>query len=191
MCRPWSRSRRTGTSFLNVFHPRWGAFPASLNARRLLVRPPRSLVVWCDVCVCVCVRVDLTTSVVATTCAAAALLLAARVPRGHFAHILIDESGQAMEPEILVPLVIAGDHCQLGPAVRSPFALRQGLGVSLQERLMAALADGANCPTALPAEGTSRPTPHRARDPRRSRHPSSDLVTPGMRTASARTTQCA
>ena len=151
-------------------------------------------------CVCVCVRVDLTTSVVATTCAAAALLLAARVPRGHFAHILIDESGQAMEPEILVPLVmagprttvvLAGDHCQLGPAVRSPFALRQGLGVSLQERLMAALADGANCPTALPAEGTSRPTPHRARDPRRSRHPSSDLVTPGMRTASARTTQCA
>jgi superfamily I DNA and/or RNA helicase len=65
-----------------------------------------------------------------------------------FTHILVDEAGQAMEPECLVALtalatanttvVIAGDPKQLGPVIRSPFAMQdgQGLGRSLLERLI-------------------------------------------------------
>ena len=99
----------------------------------------------------------------AVTSATAGLLLASLVPRGHFAHILIDESGQAMEPELLIPLtmadarttvVLAGDHCQLGPSIRSPVAIRLGLGKSLQERLMTTLEDTEDCPEHFNVERT-------------------------------------
>lgn len=45
----------------------------------------------------------------------------------HFTHILVDEAGEALEPETLIPIqlsnentsiVLAGDHLQLGPIVR-------------------------------------------------------------------------
>lgn len=84
------------------------------------------------------------------------------MPPGHFVHIVVDESGQAMEPELLVPLslagphttvVLAGDHCQLGPSIRSPVAIREGLGQSLQERLMTALQDPEDCPPLFQSEG--------------------------------------
>lgn len=113
-------------------------------------------------------------SIVAVTCAATGLLVAAHVPAGHFAHIVVDESGQAMEPELLVPLslagphttvVLAGDHCQLGPSIRSPVAIREGLGQSLQERLMTALQDPEDCPPLLQTEGAGT---DRARCRRRS-----------------------
>ena len=67
------------------------------------------------------------------------------VQPGEFTHIFVDEVAQALEPELLIPLslagsetavVLAGDPCQLGPTVRCPLAARQGLGISLQERLM-------------------------------------------------------
>ena len=54
----------------------------------------------------------------------------------------MDEAGQATEPETLAAItdsdafvVLAGDHCQLGPTVMSPKAEQAGLGVSLLERL--------------------------------------------------------
>jgi hypothetical protein len=55
---------------------------------------------------------------------------------------VIDEASQSTEPGCWVPLprcrrlVLAGDHCQLPPTVVSAEAARQGLGVSLMERLV-------------------------------------------------------
>jgi helicase MOV-10 len=63
----------------------------------------------------------------------------------HFTHVFIDESSQSFEFESLIPLmkvgkecsiILAGDPKQLGPMVRSRSASRNGLSLSLQERLM-------------------------------------------------------
>ncbi|KAG0239711.1 hypothetical protein BGW41_007511 [Actinomortierella wolfii] len=62
-----------------------------------------------------------------------------------FTHIMIDEAGQCAEPETLVPLqlaskntgvVLAGDHHQLGPGIRSPICNALDFQVSLIERLI-------------------------------------------------------
>ena len=92
--------------------------------------------------------------VVICTCAAASLLLSFKASNGtfalqeHFQNIFIDEAGQALEPETLIPIaigrvgngratiVMSGDHLQLQPAVRSPVALCFGFGTSMQERLL-------------------------------------------------------
>ncbi|KAK3267242.1 hypothetical protein CYMTET_24188 [Cymbomonas tetramitiformis] len=68
------------------------------------------------------------------------------VPRGHFDMIVIDEAGQALEPEAAAPvctllggdgqLVLAGDPKQLGPVIHSTQASAHGLAKSLLERLM-------------------------------------------------------
>ena len=70
-------------------------------------------------------------------------LASANFPTGHFSHVFIDESGQAIEPEALIAiagiltidsetrcsqLVLAGDPQQLGPILRSPIAQEYGLG---------------------------------------------------------------
>ncbi len=55
---------------------------------------------------------------------------------------VIDEAAQSTEPGSWIPilrsqrLVLAGDHCQLPPTIVSPEAEKQGLGLSLMERLM-------------------------------------------------------
>lgn len=64
----------------------------------------------------------------------------------HFTHVFIDECSQAMEVEALVPLLMVGQSCsitiagdpqQLSPVgIRDPVAAREGLALSLQERLM-------------------------------------------------------
>jgi superfamily I DNA and/or RNA helicase len=54
--------------------------------------------------------------------------------------VLIDEAGQALEPACWIPilkaprLVLAGDHCQLPPTIRSDEAARKGLGTTLLEK---------------------------------------------------------
>ncbi|KAL0477841.1 hypothetical protein AKO1_005271 [Acrasis kona] len=62
----------------------------------------------------------------------------------HFTHIVIDECGQSMEPETIVPLLtsnsdavilFAGDPRQLGPIIRSPMAIQCGMDISLLERI--------------------------------------------------------
>lgn len=56
--------------------------------------------------------------------------------------VVIDEAAQAVEPACWIPLlragrvVLAGDHLQLPPTILSPAAARDGLAVSLMERLM-------------------------------------------------------
>uniref|UniRef100_A0A3Q4I2S6 RNA helicase n=1 Tax=Neolamprologus brichardi TaxID=32507 RepID=A0A3Q4I2S6_NEOBR len=85
--------------------------------------------------------------IMVTTLLTAGRLVTGDIPEGHFTHVFIDEAGHAVETESLVPLaalldaetgqvVLAGDPKQLGPILRSPFALKYGMGVSLLERLM-------------------------------------------------------
>jgi ATP-dependent RNA/DNA helicase IGHMBP2 len=53
---------------------------------------------------------------------------------------VIDEAGQALEPACWIPvlkaqrLILAGDHCQLPPTVKSDEAAKGGLGVTLMEK---------------------------------------------------------
>lgn len=58
-----------------------------------------------------------------------------------FSTLFIDEGAQALEAATLIPLrragriILAGDHCQLPPTVKSYEALKAGLGCSLMERI--------------------------------------------------------
>ena len=65
-----------------------------------------------------------------------------RLKNYFFSYVLIDEAAQALEPEIILPLihqaqmvVLIGDDKQLGPVVHSREAKDDGLGMSLFERL--------------------------------------------------------
>ena len=59
-----------------------------------------------------------------------------------FGTLFIDEAAQALEPACWIPMrrvsrvVLAGDHCQLPPTVKSIAALKAGLGRTLMERLV-------------------------------------------------------
>ena len=59
-----------------------------------------------------------------------------------FGTLFIDEAAQALEAACWIPLrrvsrvVLAGDHCQLPPTVKSIAALKAGLGTTLMERLV-------------------------------------------------------
>ena len=54
--------------------------------------------------------------------------------------VVIDEAGQALEPACWIPilkgkkLILAGDHCQLPPTIKSAAAARGGLSVTLLEK---------------------------------------------------------
>lgn len=60
-----------------------------------------------------------------------------------YATAVIDEAGQALEPACWIPilkasrLVLAGDHCQLPPTVRSQEAAQGGLSTTLLEKVVA------------------------------------------------------
>lgn len=57
--------------------------------------------------------------------------------------VVIDEAGQALEPACWIPIlkgnkvVMAGDHCQLPPTVKSPEAAAGGLATTLMEKCVA------------------------------------------------------
>lgn len=59
-----------------------------------------------------------------------------------FGTLFIDEAAQALEAACWIPVrrvtrvVLAGDHCQLPPMVKSIAALKAGLGKSLMERIV-------------------------------------------------------
>uniref|UniRef100_A0A096M4W4 RNA helicase n=1 Tax=Poecilia formosa TaxID=48698 RepID=A0A096M4W4_POEFO len=92
--------------------------------------------------------------IIVTTLLTAGRFVSGDIPPGHFTHIFVDEAGHAVETECLVPLagnreqsggllntetgqlVLAGDPKQLGPILRSPFALKYEMEMSLLERLM-------------------------------------------------------
>ncbi|MFD2888039.1 AAA domain-containing protein [Chitinophaga cymbidii] len=54
--------------------------------------------------------------------------------------LVIDEAGQALEPACWIPIlkaekvVLAGDHCQLSPTIKSDEAARKGLSTTLLEK---------------------------------------------------------
>ena len=54
--------------------------------------------------------------------------------------VVIDEAGQALEPACWIPilkaqkLILAGDHCQLSPTIKSEAAVRGGLAKTLLEK---------------------------------------------------------
>lgn len=56
--------------------------------------------------------------------------------------VVIDEAGQALEPACWIPilkaekLILAGDHCQLSPTIKSEEAARKGLRITLMEKLV-------------------------------------------------------
>eukprot|EP00966_Prymnesium_polylepis_P036905 856209-Prymnesium_polylepis.1 len=84
--------------------------------------------------------------VVVATLTVAGKLVNMGVPRGHFDVVVVDEAGQALEPETVAPaasllgtdgqLVLGGDPKQLGPIIHSALAKEYGLAASLLERLM-------------------------------------------------------
>ena len=59
-----------------------------------------------------------------------------------FGTVFIDEAAQALEAACWIPIrrcsrvVLAGDHCQLPPTVKSIAALKAGLGKTLMERIV-------------------------------------------------------
>ncbi|KAG8946802.1 hypothetical protein FRC04_011458 [Tulasnella sp. 424] len=83
--------------------------------------------------------------VVVTTCVTAGVPSGLGVKPGHFDWILIDEAGQAAEPEVLIPIltlsnhntnvVLCGDHQQLGPIIHSPISRALGHSKSYLLRL--------------------------------------------------------
>jgi ATP-dependent RNA/DNA helicase IGHMBP2 len=60
-----------------------------------------------------------------------------------FHTIVIDEAGQALEPACWIPilkgqkLILAGDHCQLAPTIKSNEAAKAGLSTTLLEKCVA------------------------------------------------------
>jgi ATP-dependent RNA/DNA helicase IGHMBP2 len=56
--------------------------------------------------------------------------------------VFIDEAGQALEPACWIPvlkaekIVMAGDHCQLPPTIKSTEAARGGLSTTLMEKMV-------------------------------------------------------
>jgi helicase MOV-10 len=84
--------------------------------------------------------------VVVSTCVSSSVFYGIGMEAGEFDYIFIDEAAQATEPEVMIAIqtmadnrtrvVLAGDHLQLGPVIRSDVARDQGLEMSYQERLM-------------------------------------------------------
>jgi ATP-dependent RNA/DNA helicase IGHMBP2 len=60
-----------------------------------------------------------------------------------FDTVVIDEAGQALEPACWIPIlkaqkvILAGDHCQLSPTIKSYAAARAGLSTTLLEKCVA------------------------------------------------------
>lgn len=60
-----------------------------------------------------------------------------------FDTVVIDEAGQALEPACWIPIlkaqkvILAGDHCQLSPTIKSNEAARAGLSTTLLEKCVA------------------------------------------------------
>ncbi|XP_050460328.1 putative helicase MOV-10 isoform X1 [Cataglyphis hispanica] len=91
--------------------------------------------------------------IIITTLITSIRLCAVNFRENHFSYIIIDEASQAIEPEMLIPLmitngkyederiesqaqiVIAGDPHQLGPVVRAKWS-KHLFGISMLERLM-------------------------------------------------------
>lgn len=109
--------------------------------------------------------------VVVATCISSAhlanTLRAEGLPHGWFSHVVVDEAGEATEPETLVPLsllrptagaaVLLGDHFQLGPLVLSSLSRElSSLHAPMIERVAAARLTAADGGSKEDASGMCR-----------------------------------
>ena len=84
--------------------------------------------------------------IIIATCISAGNIYKLALRTSHFTHVFVDEAGQAIEAEVILPIalstgpgtqaVLAGDPFQLGPVIRNPQCEVLGLQVSFLERLM-------------------------------------------------------
>lgn len=85
--------------------------------------------------------------IIISTCSTAGSLYTIGLCNEFFTHVFIDEAGQLMEPESAIAVgfldsqtegqvIMAGDPQQLGPVLRSSYAITYGLQISYLERLM-------------------------------------------------------
>ncbi|KAF2879925.1 hypothetical protein ILUMI_26254 [Ignelater luminosus] len=80
------------------------------------------------------------------TCVSLGILYNMGFSKGHFTHIIVDEAGQATEPEIAIPfalldvlagqIILAGDPQQLGPVVISKLSAAYGLEETYLDRML-------------------------------------------------------
>ncbi|KAM3967887.1 LOW QUALITY PROTEIN: putative RNA helicase armi [Aphomia sociella] len=80
------------------------------------------------------------------TCHCIGTLAQMGLPKGHFTHIIVDEAGQATEPEIMIPLtftdkdngqiILAGDPMQLGPVILSKYCKEFEMDTSYLSRIL-------------------------------------------------------
>ncbi|KAK2463831.1 hypothetical protein APHAL10511_004136 [Amanita phalloides] len=88
--------------------------------------------------------------VIVSTCITAGALWGLGFKKGHFSHIFVDEAGHGEEPQVMIPFrtladettnfVLAGDHKQLGPIIKSLIArqttFKPSLETSYLQRMM-------------------------------------------------------
>lgn len=84
--------------------------------------------------------------VVITTCSMMGAMQLRRECKPRYSHVFVDEAGQCIEPEALIPIhyvdpkngqvVLAGDPKQLGPVVFSTPAKNRNLGKSFLGRIL-------------------------------------------------------
>ncbi|RVE48139.1 hypothetical protein evm_007199 [Chilo suppressalis] len=80
------------------------------------------------------------------TCHCLGTLAQMGLPKGHFTHVIVDEAGQATEPEIMIPMtfidkengqiILAGDPMQLGPVIMSKYCTEFGMNESYLSRIL-------------------------------------------------------
>lgn len=80
------------------------------------------------------------------TCQCLGSLAQVEIPKGHYTHIIVDEAGHAIEPDIMIPMtfvnkesgqiILAGDPMQLGPVVLSKCSSEYGMKISFLQRLL-------------------------------------------------------
>jgi superfamily I DNA and/or RNA helicase len=101
-------------------------------------------------------RVIRSRDVILATCVGAGNSALRRLLDQPFDVVIIDEAAQALEAACWIPLlqgkkaVLAGDHCQLAPTIKSVVAERGGLGLTLFERI---LRDTSDTEAASPVNG--------------------------------------
>ncbi|XP_045527649.1 probable RNA helicase armi [Pieris brassicae] len=84
--------------------------------------------------------------VIISTCNCIGSFFYMNFPKGHFTHVIVDEAGQANEPELMIPLslsdkncgqiILAGDPMQLGPVILSKNCIEFGMDQSYLCRIL-------------------------------------------------------
>jgi len=49
--------------------------------------------------------------VIVSTCVQSSVPHGVGFPRGHFTHIFVDEAGQGLEPEVMIPIKVSSSRC--------------------------------------------------------------------------------